>query len=95
SKPNSDPASNFTADFAAASGDILFLLDAADAFLPGKLARLAEIYDHNEIDWCFDRVTTEESDQPPAELQVSLFDKRDTLRRGGLPSLPVPTSGVS
>lgn len=94
-KENGGQASSFNAGFAAASGDILFLLDADDAFLPGKLARIAEIYDRNEIDWCFDRVTTEESDQPPAALQVTLFDKRDTLRRGGFPSLPVPTSGLS
>ncbi|MBY5369118.1 MULTISPECIES: glycosyltransferase family 2 protein [Rhizobium] len=94
-KENGGQASSFNAGFAAASGDILFLLDADDAFLPGKLARIAEIYDRNEIDWCFDRVTTEESDLPPATLQVTLFDKRDTLRRGGFPSLPVPTSGLS
>ncbi|MBY5352803.1 glycosyltransferase family 2 protein [Rhizobium leguminosarum] len=94
-KENGGQASSFNAGFAAASGDILFLLDADDGFLPGKLARIAEIYDRNEIDWCFDRVTTEESDLPPATLQVRLFDKRDTLRRGGFPSLPVPTSGLS
>ena len=94
-KENGGQASSFNAGFAAASGDILFLLDADDAFLPGKLARIAEIYDRNEIDWCFDRVTTKEGDQPPAELQVTLFDKRETLRKGGFPSLPVPTSGLS
>lgn len=94
-KENGGQASSFNAGFAAASGDILFLLDADDAFLPGKLARIAEIYDRNEIDWCFDRVTTNEGDQPPAELQVTLFDKRETLRKGGYPSLPVPTSGLS
>ncbi|MGR9464526.1 glycosyltransferase family 2 protein [Rhizobium leguminosarum] len=94
-KENGGQASSFNAGFAAASGDVLFLLDADDAFLPGKLARIAEIYDRSEIDWCFDRVTTEESDQPATELQVTLFDKRDTLRRGGFPSLPVPTSGLS
>jgi glycosyltransferase involved in cell wall biosynthesis len=94
-KENGGQASSFNAGFAAASGDILFLLDADDAFLPGKLTRIAEIYDRNEIDWCFDRVTTNESDPPPAELQVTLFDKRETLRKGGFPSLPVPTSGLS
>ncbi len=94
-KENGGQASSFNAGFDAASGDILFLLDADDAFLPGKLARIAEIYDRNEIDWCFDRVTTREDDQPPGELQVTLFDKRETLRKGGFPSLPVPTSGLS
>lgn len=94
-KENGGQASSFNAGFAAASGDILFLLDADDAFLTGKLTRIAEIYDRNEIDWCFDRITTNESDPPPAELQVTLFDKRETLRKGGFPSLPVPTSGLS
>lgn len=94
-KENGGQASSFNAGFAAASGDIIFLLDADDAFLPGKLTRIAEIYDRNEIDWCFDRVTTNEGDQPPAELQVTLFDKRETLGKGGFPSLPVPTSGLS
>lgn len=94
-KENGGQASSFNAGFAAASGDILFLLDADDAFLPGKLSRIAEIYDRNEIDWCFDRVTTTEGDPPPAQLRVTLFDKRETLRKGGFPSLPVPTSGLS
>ncbi|OWV76546.1 glycosyl transferase [Rhizobium sp. R339] len=94
-KENGGQASSFNAGFAAASGDILFLLDADDTFLPGKLERIAEIYDRNEIDWCFDRVTTNEDDQPSPELQVALFDKRETLRKGGFPSLPVPTSGLS
>lgn len=94
-KENGGQASSFNAGFAAASGDVLFLLDADDTFLPGKLARMAELYDHHEIDWCFDRVTTEEDDQSPAELHLTPFDKRDTLRKGGFPSLPVPTSGLS
>ncbi len=94
-KENGGQASSFNAGFAAASGDILFLLDADDTFLPGKLAKVAEIYDRNEIDWCFDRVTTKENDHPLPGVQVTLFDKRDTLRNGDFPTIPVPTSGLS
>ncbi len=94
-KQNGGQASSFNAGFAVSNGDILFLLDADDAFLPTKLVSIAEIYARNDIDWCFDRVTTNENDTPPTEPRVTLYDKRDTLRKGGFPSLPVPTSGLS
>jgi glycosyltransferase involved in cell wall biosynthesis len=94
-KSNGGQASSFNAGFAASSGDIVFLLDADDAFLPGKLARVAAIYAAQGVDWCFDRVTTAEGSAPPAELRTTPFDKRDRLRQGKFPSLPVPTSGLS
>ena len=94
-KLNGGQASSFNAGFAASRGDIVFLLDADDAFLPGKLARVAAIYAANGVDWCFDRVTTAEGSASPAELQVTPVDKRDRLRQGKFPSLPVPTSGLS
>jgi len=94
-KANGGQASSFNAGFAASTGEVVFLLDADDAFLPGKLSRMAQIYDEHDIDWCFDRVTTDPQAGPPAELVVGLFDKREQLRRGGFPSLPVPTSGLS
>ena len=94
-KPNGGQASSFNAGFAASTGEIVFFLDADDAFLPGKLARVAAVYDEMDIDWCFDRVTTDERVGPPAELVATPIDRRDRLRRGGFPSLPVPTSGLS
>lgn len=94
-KSNGGQASSFNAGFAAASGNILFLLDADDAFLPGKLRQMAEIYERERLDWCFDRVTTAENAQPPLTPQYSLVDKREMMRKGGFPSLPVPTSGLS
>jgi glycosyltransferase involved in cell wall biosynthesis len=94
-KPNGGQASSFNAGFAASSGEIVFLLDADDAFLPGKVSRVVDLYRQSEIDWCFDRVTTDEGAGPPAELVVAPFDKRERLRRGAFPSLPVPTSGLS
>lgn len=94
-KPNGGQASSFNAGFAASRGDIVFLLDADDAFLPGKLARITAIYEQMQVDWCFDRVTVEENAAPPEELVVSMFDKRDRMKRGRFPTLPVPTSGLS
>ena len=94
-KANGGQASSFNAGFAASTGDVVFLLDADDAFLPGKLRRVADLYNSRDIDWCFDRVTTEEGSAAPLELVVTPFDKREQLRRGAFPSLPVPTSGLS
>ncbi|MDB5562331.1 MAG: glycosyltransferase family 2 protein [Hyphomicrobiales bacterium] len=94
-KPNGGQASSFNAGFAAASGDIILFLDADDAFLPRKLSQIAKAYADTPIDWCFDRVTTDERTTPPAEVVITPFDKRDRLRRGKFPSLPVPTSGLS
>ena len=94
-KANGGQASSFNAGFAAATGELIFLLDADDAFLPGKLNRVAEVYGRLDADWCFDRVTTDETATVPADLVVSPFDKRERLRRGQFPSLPVPTSGLS
>src|SRR5215813_5615142 len=41
-KANGGQASCFNAGFAAASGDIIVLLDADDMFLPGKLSTIIE-----------------------------------------------------
>ncbi len=94
-KENGGQASSFNAGFAAATGEILCLLDADDAFLPGKLSRLAEIYAGDGVDWCFDRVTTDEAAGAPGELVTKPVDYRQTLGRGRFPSIPVPTSGLT
>lgn len=94
-KANGGQASSFNAGFAAATGDIILLLDADDAFLPTKLRQVATIYAREQLDWCFDRVTTDENDAPPDEPSFTLVDKREAMRSGGFPSLPVPTSGLS
>lgn len=94
-KANGGQASSFNAGFAAATGDVLCLLDADDAFLPGKLSHIAKLYRDLDIDWVFDRVTTEEDTPSPAKVEVLPIDKRDVMRKGGFPSLPVPTSGLT
>ena len=94
-KENGGQASSFNAGFAAAIGEIIFLLDSDDAFLPGKLRQIAQLYDRDSLDWCFDRVTTIEGERPSENLEVQMYDRRDAIRRGHYPSIPVPTSGLS
>lgn len=94
-KKNGGQASCFNAGFAAAKGDILCLLDADDAFLPGKLAQVAKLYRDMNVDWVFDRVTIDENTPPPATISFTPVDKREVMRKGGFPSLPVPTSGLT
>lgn len=94
-KENGGQASSFNAGFAASSGDVLCLLDADDAFLPGKLSAIARLYETQTVDWVFDKVTTDEGATVPAEISTKAVDKRAAVRAGGFPSLPVPTSGLS
>jgi glycosyltransferase involved in cell wall biosynthesis len=94
-KSNGGQASCFNSGFAEATGDIIFMLDADDAFLPGKLAIVADAYDRFGIDWCFDHVTDDPAAPVPEQLGILEIDKRADVRRGQFPSIPVPTSGLS
>lgn len=94
-KENGGQASSFNAGFAAARGDVLLLLDADDAFLPGKLAAVARLYESAPIGWCFDRVTNDPTDTVPAAIDTAPIDHRAAMRAGRFPSLPIPTSGLS
>ncbi|KQO57259.1 glycosyltransferase family 2 protein [Sphingomonas sp. Leaf257] len=94
-KANGGQASSFNAGFAASSGDILMMLDADDYFLPGKLAQVATIYSSHKVGWCFDRVTNEEDAGIADPVVLTPIDKRETMRAGGFPTLPVPTSGLT
>src|SRR5687768_1880208 len=94
-KTNGGQASCFNAGFAEATGDIIFMLDADDAFLPGKLGIVADAYERFGIDWCFDRVTDDPAAPVPQQLGILEVDKRPDVRRGRFPSIPVPTSGLS
>lgn len=94
-KANGGQASSFNAGLAAAKGDILFLLDADDAFLPGKLRIMESLYVEHGLDWCFDKVVTEPGSATPADIRITPVDKRAIMRAGGFPTLPVPTSGLS
>jgi glycosyltransferase involved in cell wall biosynthesis len=94
-KANGGQASSFNAGLAAAKGNILFLLDADDTFLPGKLRIMDSLYADHGLDWCFDKVVTEPGSTTPADIRITPIDKREAMRAGGFPTLPVPTSGLS
>lgn len=94
-KENGGQASSFNAGFAAASGDVLLLLDSDDALLPGKAGIVARQFADPAIGWCFDHVTTEEGQAIAAEPVVRHADYRAAMRGGGFPHVPVPTSGLS
>ena len=96
-KANAGQASSFNAGFAAARGDILLMLDADDMFLPGKLALVEMIYADRDLGWCFDRVTNDPDQAVPDARPIATtpIDRRETMRAGGFPTLPVPTSGLS
>jgi hypothetical protein len=94
-KENGGQASSFNAGFAVAAGEVILLLDADDAFLPGKPWRVAETFAGRDIDWCFDRVTTDSTAIVPQAINLSPFDGRAASLRGKFPSIPVPTSGLS
>lgn len=94
-KENGGQASSFNAGFAASSGEILCLLDADDTFLPRKLPIIASLYQNHEADWVFDHVTTDENATIGTQISTTEIDKRESLRQGGFPSLPVPTSGLT
>jgi glycosyltransferase involved in cell wall biosynthesis len=95
-KSNGGQASCFNAGFSRATGDIICLLDADDAFLPGKLRHVANIFNTTSAGWCFDRVVTSESPNVPVEpIILTLLDARASMRRGQFPTIPAPTSGLS
>lgn len=94
-KENGGQASSFNAGFAASSGEIVCLLDADDTFLPRKLPITASLYHSHKADWVFDHVTTDENATIGTQISTTEIDKRESLRQGGFPSLPVPTSGLT
>ncbi len=53
-KENGGQASAFNAGFTASRGDVVFLLDADDLFLPNKVAEVMDKFEkYPEIGWCF------------------------------------------
>jgi glycosyltransferase involved in cell wall biosynthesis len=95
-KENGGQASCFNTGFAQSTGDIILLLDADDAFLPGKLSVVARLYGGSDATWCFDPVTKEEDGRiRETPVPASSVDLRPLVRRGHFPKLPGPTSGLT
>lgn len=53
-KENRGQASAFNAGFATSKGEVIFLLDSDDIFVPTKVAEVVNIFNNNsDISWCF------------------------------------------
>ncbi len=94
-KANGGQASCFNAGFAAAGGDVIFLLDADDMFLPGKVSQVIDLYGRHDIGWCFDHASHAVAPPSHGPLVTISVDGRAAMRQGTFPPLPAPTSGLS
>jgi glycosyltransferase involved in cell wall biosynthesis len=96
-KQNGGQASCFNAGFAAATGDVIFLLDADDMFLPGKVSHVVGLYRRrDDIGWCFDHASHAIATAPPGgPLVATRVEGRADMKKGTFPLLPAPTSGLS
>lgn len=53
-KENGGQASAFNAGFAASRGEVIFLLDSDDVFLPEKVADVVDVFTgYPDVGWCF------------------------------------------
>lgn len=99
-KDNGGQSSAINAGFDASSGDVLFLLDADDWFLPEKIATVMSILEREpKLGWCFHQLRYDGRPSPASQLRRSgretFVDVRTRLERGRSPRLPVPaTSGL-
>lgn len=89
---------------AACTGDVVAMLDSDDLAVPGRWARLAQVYDeHPEVRWCFHAVERVDRETLlPVETHERLVafteghhDHRDAVMAGRLPVTLPPTSGLS
>jgi len=72
-KPNGGQASAFNAGVAQARGEIVFLLDADDYFLPGKIRRIVEEFqNHPEVGIIYHQL--QELDSATGKLRNATFD---------------------
>ena len=100
-KENGGQASAFNAGFAASQGEVIFLLDADDLFMPTKIAEVMEKFDqYTHIGWSFhpqklvnrELNTIEGTDTALGVSQK--YDLRANIRRGKLNNY-LPTFGLS
>lgn len=100
-KENGGQASAFKAGFTASKGDIICFLDADDIFLPEKVSKIVDVFEHSEdIGWCFHRVmrfdtkTGESLGLIPNETRSRECDFRAALKSGKFSFKTPPTSGL-
>ena len=101
-QPNGGQASCFNAGFAASTGDVIFLLDADDFYMPGLVERVMQVWQPGVVKAHWQLTKTDASGKPsqhtlPDDALIE-GDLRDQLiiggpsQCGGPPNSP-PTSG--
>lgn len=99
-KENGGQASAFNAGFEASRGDIIFMLDSDDIFIPEKVAEIVKVFgQYQDIGWCFHRLRFVDSN---ASKFIKLShesgsrgcDFRGHLVQGNLPFTSPATSGL-
>ena len=96
-KPNGGQASAFNAGFEHATGSIVFLLDADDLFLPGKVRAVLEALEEaRELEWCFHPLAYQGGEGPEQRGATGVVDARATMRQGRAPGvLASATTGLA
>lgn len=99
-KENGGQASAFNAGFAASRGDIIFMLDSDDIFVPEKVAEVVNIFEHyQDIGWCFNRLRfvdakTNTFIKLSSESGSRLCDLRTDIKNGKMSFNAPATSGL-
>lgn len=99
-KENGGQASAFNAGFAASRGDIIFMLDSDDIFVPEKVVEVVNIFEqYQDIGWCFNRLRfvdakTNTFIKLSSESGSRLCDFRAHFKNGKLTFSPPATSGL-
>ncbi|MBW4636855.1 MAG: glycosyltransferase [Gloeocapsa sp. UFS-A4-WI-NPMV-4B04] len=99
-KENGGQASAFNAGFAASRGDIIFMLDSDDIFVPEKVAEVVNIFEqYQDIGWCFNRLRfvdakTNTFIKLSSESGSRLCDLRTDIKNGKMSFHAPATSGL-
>ena len=100
---NQGQAAAISAGFSRASGDIIFLLDSDDFFMPNKIEIIKKLYEENEkAQWIFHDLLIVNNNTIPnlsnevLDMQkISHIDERKSMERGKINYDAPATSGLS
>jgi glycosyltransferase involved in cell wall biosynthesis len=95
---NKGPMAAFNTGFAASCGEIICFLDSDDYFLPGKIARMVEVFKyHPGIDWFFHRLNVVDTSGAVKNLtrlkKTGKLEVQKYITRSGI--MPVGNTGDS
>jgi glycosyltransferase involved in cell wall biosynthesis len=100
---NQGQAAAISSGFVRATGDIIFLLDSDDFFMPNKIEVIKNLYSENEAaQWIFhdllivkDAIIPNLSNKNLNEKKVAYVDERQSMRKGKINYDAPATSGLS